>query len=271
MTATADTSGSNVAVAARVWNFLLGGKDNYESDRIVARELLALMPDADTTALSGRAFLAKAIEYIVAAGVEQVVDLGFGLPMPPRLENTHDVARRINRSVRVIYLDTDPVVLAHGRALLHHPGGAIVDADIRDPKHVLDLLRGEQVDFTRPVGLVLTSVLHHLSDDEDPAAIVDVLRTALPAGSFLVMSHLCVETMQSYRAAAATALFSKLGAFHPRSLNQISNLFDGAELVGPGVVEASAHWRPGERSQADHPPKRGWQLIGGVARVPDHD
>jgi O-methyltransferase involved in polyketide biosynthesis len=223
---------------ARVYDFWLGGKDNYEVDREEAVRLQRLMPRLDLrlVARENRGFLRRAVGYLAAAGVGQFLDLGAGLPTG---DNTHQIAQRVHPAARVVYVDTDPIVLAHGRALLavdEHT--AIAEADLRSPKDVLD--HGEVarlIDFDRPVGVLLVAVLHFLSDERAGELVARVVERAAP-GSYLVISH-GLRTPATERVAAVYAAAEAT----VRSRQEIAAFFEGLELVEPGLVPLS-DWRP---------------------------
>jgi hypothetical protein len=229
---------------ARIYDFLLDGKDNYAVDREAAGTILAVAPEVRDMARANRAFLARAVRYLARdAGIRQFLDIGTGIPTEP---NTHEVAQQAAPGSRVVYVDNDPVVLAHARALLNSgPYGqcAYVNADLRDPGKILGQAR-TLLDFSRPVGLLLVAVLHFIPDDDGPASLAAAYRDALPPGSFLVISHGTADFHDAAVAGTAAAAYDKATAplvLRPRPA--IAALFGGATLVPPGLVQAPL-WRP---------------------------
>ncbi|MEV6837757.1 SAM-dependent methyltransferase [Streptomyces sp. NPDC051133] len=244
---------------ARIYDYLLGGTENYEADRRAADELAAAAPEVRIGVRANRAFLHRAVRYVVGHGIRQVLDIGAGLPTAP---NVHEVAQESAPEVRVAYVDNDPIVAARGSALLSRSGTtSITLGDVRDPRSVLEHpgVR-EVIDFGRPVALCLVAVLHFVTDAERPARILAALRHALPAGSFLVLSH---ATGDFADRSAAQAVYSKATAgLHLRSRAQIERFFDGFEPVEPGLTQVP-FWRP----DAPPPPRSGEiGFYGGVAR-----
>jgi hypothetical protein len=237
---------TTVAHPARVYNYWLGGKDNFEADRQVGEQTKAAYPDIVRGVQAQRAFLASAVRYLVTrAGVRQFLDIGTGLPVA---NNTHEVAQSLAPQTRVVYVDNDPMVLAHARALLTStPEGACayLDADLRDTGTVLQAASG-LLDFTQPVAVMLIGILHLIPDNDDPAGIVARLTGALPPGSWLAIAHPAsdvapdkVATMTSrYNERVATAATLRTHA-------EISAFFAGTDLLPPGVVQYQ-QWHPGE-------------------------
>lgn len=224
---------------ARVYDCLLGGKDNFEVDREHAAELLKRLPQAERLARENRHFLMRAVRFLAEeAGVAQFIDIGAGLPTA---DNTHQVAQRTNPDARVVYADNDPHVLAHGRALLAGQGAtAVVQADMRDPEAIFSHAGTRQlIDFTRPVAVLLVSVLHLVAGDE-AAELTGYWRRTLPRGSHLVISH--AEDRPALRR-AAELYQERLGTGTLRTRDEIVALFEGFELVPPGVVGLPV-WRP---------------------------
>ncbi|GGO91223.1 SAM-dependent methyltransferase [Wenjunlia tyrosinilytica] len=248
---------------ARVYDAILGGKDNYAADRAVAAQTQRIVPEIRDVARDNRAMLGRAVRYMVKAGIRQLVDLGSGLPTA---QNTHEVAQSVASDTRVVYVDNDPVVSAHGRALLaENDRTTVVTADLRRPKAVLDHpdLRAA-IDFDRPVGMMLVSVIHYLNDNEDPTGIVRAYTNALAPGSHLFLTHFCAGTPEAL--ALEQALLSGLGTGRFRSTKQIAAYFDGLDLVPPGVVHLP-QWRPegGVRRPLTIAQRL---MVGGLARKP---
>ncbi|MER5300796.1 SAM-dependent methyltransferase [Streptomyces lasiicapitis] len=244
---------------ARIYDYLLGGKDNYEVDRRAGEALAAAAPEARIGVRANRAFLQRAVRHVVGSGVRQILDIGTGLPTSP---NVHETAQETAPDVRVAYVDNDPIVHAHANALLSSSGtSSTVLADLRDPQAVVDHPDVRKViDFDEPVALLLVAVLHFLTDAEQPRRIVADLRDALPAGSFLVLSH---ATGDFADRRAAQAVYSKATAtLNLRSRAEVEPFFDGFELVEPGLAQVP-FWRPDAP-----PPARSGEIgfYGGVAR-----
>ncbi|MEU6773782.1 SAM-dependent methyltransferase [Streptomyces sp. NPDC046759] len=244
---------------ARIYDYLLGGKDNYEVDQLAGDELAAAAPEVRIGVRANRAFLQRAVRHVVRSGVRQILDIGTGLPTSP---NVHEVAQEVAPDVRVAYVDNDPIVAAHGNALLSRSGRtSIVLGDLRDPASVLGHPEVRKIlDFGQPVALLLVAVLHFLTDAERPGEIVATLRDALPAGSWLVLSHATADFADR---SAAQAVYNKATAsLSPRTHAEIERFFDGFELVEPGLAQVP-FWRPD-----GPPPPRSGEIgfYGGVAR-----
>ncbi|MFF5860298.1 SAM-dependent methyltransferase [Streptomyces sp. NPDC012751] len=244
---------------ARIYDYLLGGKDNYEVDQEAGDRLAAAAPEARIGVRANRAFLQRAVRYVVGSGVRQILDIGTGLPTSP---NVHEVAQQVAPDVRVAYVDNDPIVAAHGNALLSRSGTTrIVLGDLRDPRTVLDHPDVRQlIDFEQPVALLLVAILHFLSEADRPAEIVATLRDALPAGSFLVLSHATGDFAD--RSDAQAVYTNATASLNLRTRAQVERFFDGFELVEPGLAQVP-FWRPDTP-----PPPRSDEIgfYGGVAR-----
>ncbi len=231
---------------ARIYDYFLGGKDNFAADRATAAKVLESWGTVRTAARENRAFLGRAVRYLTAeAGIAQFLDVGTGLPSA---NNVHDVAQAVNPAARVVYADNDPIVLAHARALLAsgpHGVTAYLDADIRAPERILaDPVTRATLDFTRPIALMLVAVLHFIPDEDEPQRIVRTLVDALPSGSYVVASHATAEHNPGGLAGAGRA-YSEGGMRGAiRTSAEFAELvFTGLELVEPGVVLVS-EWRP---------------------------
>ncbi|WP_326627954.1 SAM-dependent methyltransferase [Nonomuraea fuscirosea] len=231
----------NIPHSARVYDYWLGGKDNFEADRRVAEQTMAAVPGIRESARNNRAFLGRAVRHLARLGVRQFLDLGTGIPSQG---NTHEVAQAEAPDARVVYVDNDPIVMAHARALLTStPEGrtAYIEADVREPRTILkhpDVLG--TLDFDQPIALVMVAILMHISDDDDPGGLVKAYAQALPPGSFLVLSHLTLdlvskETAEDYLEATRPQAMHRT----PRTGEQIARYFDGFELVEPGLVAVS--------------------------------
>ncbi|AGL19963.1 SAM-dependent methyltransferase [Actinoplanes sp. N902-109] len=257
---------TSVAHPARRYNYWLGGKDNFAADRASGDAIEAAMPGIRLMAVENRMFLGRAVEYLAGQGIRQFLDIGTGIPAPG---NTHDVAQAIQPTTRTVYVDNDPIVLTHARALITSgPEGAIayIDADLRDPDAILqhpDL--ATTLDFTEPIALLLVAVLHFIRDDEDPQGIIDKLVGALPSGSYVVASHSTWEYQSSDAIAELTAN-NKDGRFVPRTGKRLAELLDGLEFVEPGLVSVS-RWRA-DKEPRPRPSIEAVSCNGVVARVP---
>ena len=256
---------TTVAHSARIWNYWLGGKDNYPVDREVGDQIRQLHPDIGDYARADRAFLARAVRYLAAeAGIRQFLDIGTGLPTA---NNTHQIAQSVAPGSRIVYVDNDPLVLVHARALLtSDPEGvtAYIDADLHDPGTIL-AAAAESLDFTRPVALTLLGVVNFISDDDEAYSIVHRLVDAVPSGSYLVVSH-TITSPATTAMDAAVAFWNEHGTpkLTQRTPGQVARLFDGLELLEPGVVSCS-RWRP-EATPFGEPAEVA--LYGGVGRKP---
>ncbi|HEY6498139.1 MAG TPA: SAM-dependent methyltransferase [Streptosporangiaceae bacterium] len=252
---------------ARMYDYFLGGKDNFAADRAIATQVLDSWGSVRTAVRENRAFLGRAVKYLAGeAGISQFLDLGTGLPSA---NNVHEVAQAINPEARVVYADNDPIVLAHARALLASgPRGvtAYLDADVRNPDTILaNPIVRDTLDFGMPIALMLVAVLHFLPDEDDPRQIVQTLVDALPPGSYLVASHATAEHNPEGLSGAGRA-YSQGGMRGAiRNSDEFGELaFDGLELVDPGVVLVS-EWRPEEPIR---PMPSEVNTYGGVARKP---
>jgi hypothetical protein len=257
---------TGVPQVARVYDYWLDGKDNFAADRVVGEETLAVFPGIRLSAQANRAFLRRTVRYLAGGeGIRQFLDIGTGLPAA---DNTHEVAQAVARDSRVVYVDNDPLVLAHARALLtSNPDGvtAYLDADLRDTDTILEHA-AKTLDFARPVGIMLLAMLHYIPDLAEARQIVNRLMAAVPAGSFLVMSHAGTDLLPDDVAAFEKSLNAHLApeqrhVARPRDL--VSGFFDGLQLLEPGLVRVS-DWRPDSPEEAATPTI----LWGGVARKP---
>jgi hypothetical protein len=247
---------------ARVYDAILGGKDNFAVDRTVANEAVKTMGDGGNGARLNRAALGRAVRFMVGHGVTQFLDLGSGLPT---VQNTHQIAQAINRAARVVYVDNDPTVYLHGQALLADDASTIVVlADVRTPDKLLGMKEvAGFLDFGQPIGLILNAVIHHLLDEEDPYGVVDCYKQALPSGSYMQLTHFCDESPEAH--ASAEVLRRSLGRGQVRSREEITQFFDGLDLVRPGVVFLP-WWRPDSLPNEAEP--GGTFMLCGVARKP---
>ncbi|MEU5211077.1 SAM-dependent methyltransferase [Streptomyces sp. NPDC020742] len=236
---------------ARMYDYYLGGWDNYEVDRVAAERVIEVHPQVRLSARANRAFLRRAVRDLVGGGIRQLVDVGTGIPTSP---NTHEVAHETAPDTRVVYIDNDPIVATHaGARLANTPHTGFVLGDVRDPGAILDhpTVR-ELIDFDRPVALLMVAVLHFIRDDEDPAGLIAAFAERLPAGSHLVLSHATDEPYEAYeagrtdevaRAGVEDVYKSATASLHLRSKARIEPLFGPFTLLDPGVVRVPL-WRP---------------------------
>jgi hypothetical protein len=253
----------SVPHSARIWNYWLGGKDNFAVDRAAGDQFRTTFPGVDQVARASRRFLVRSIAYLAGeAGIRQFLDVGTGLPTA---DNTHEVAQRIAPESHVVYVDNDPLVLVHARALLTgHPKGATdyLDADLRDPERILREA-ARTLDFTRPVALVLSGVLGHVADTGDARDIVRRLMDPLPSGSYLSLND-GTSVVAGAEADKALDEYADTGAvpYRNRTPEEIAGFFAGLELVDPGVVSVP-HWRPEPGAEPQDV-----DAFGGVGRKP---
>jgi S-adenosyl methyltransferase len=255
---------TGVPHVARVYDYWLRGKDNFTADRLVGDETIAAFPGIRLSAQANRAFLRRTVRYLAAsAGIRQFLDIGTGLPTA---DNTHEVSQAAAPVSRVVYVDNDPLVLAHARALLtSKPEGVTdyLDADLRDTGTILEQAAGT-LDFSRPVAIMLLAILHYLPDVAEARRIVARLTGAVPAGSFLVISHAGSDLLPGEVAAFEESLNGHLPAQQhhvARPGDVVRGFFDGLQLLEPGLVRVS-DWRPDSPEEATAPTI----LWGGVAR-----
>jgi len=254
---------TSVAHSARVYDYLLGGKDNFAADRDAGDQMIAILPNVVSGSRMNRAFLARAVRYLVAdCGIRQFLDIGTGIPSAG---NTHEVAQAIAPQARVVYVDNDPIVLAHARALLIGTPEGLVDylhADLRDPGKILPAA-ARTLDFSQPIALMMLMVLHMIPDADGPHAIVARLLSALPHGSYLVLSHPPSDILPDNVAEVQHRLNERLGpgqSMTARSRDEVARFFCGLELVPPGLVQVH-HWRTDGRLDPDAPASI-WCAVG---------
>jgi SAM-dependent methyltransferase len=247
-----------------MYDYYLGGRDNYEVDRDAAHRVLEIAPDTVDSARANRDFLRRAVRHLAESGVRQIIDIGTGIPTSP---NTHEIAHSVSPDIRVAYVDNDPIVATHADARLLGSGNTgFFLGDVRDPGSILGHPTiGELIDVREPVALMLVSVLHFIPDEDDPAGLLAAYRDALAPGSHLVLSH---GTADLHREAAEEALevYRKLTVnVRLRSHAEVTALFDGFELIEPGLVQVPL-WHP------DGPPPTAEELrkvavYGGIGRL----
>ena len=254
----------SVAHIARIQDYWLGGKDHFEADRIAGDEAIAQLPDMVASVRNTRAFLGRTVRFLTEEkGIRQFLDVGTGIPTAA---NTHEVAQRSAPESRIVYVDNDPMVLAHARALLtSSPEGkcSYIDADIREPQKIVSAA-ADVLDFTKPIGVVLMAVLQFVPDDDDPYGLVRRLMATVPGGSYLVISHPASDIQAAAMAGMATRLNQLMAQrVKPRSKAEVTAFFDGLDLVDPGVVRCP-EWRP-DRPEDAAGKSTMW---GGVAEKP---
>jgi O-methyltransferase involved in polyketide biosynthesis len=236
---------TTVPHSARVWNYLLGGKDNYAVDREIADRYQRIFPEIVAIARADRAFLGRAVRHVAGAGIRQFLDIGTGLPT---MDNTHEVAQRVAPQSRIVYVDNDPLVLVHAQAIMTStPEGACnyIDADLREPGKILQRAAAT-LDFTRPVAIMLLGILHYIDDFDEARGVVMRLLDAAPPGSYLALTHATLEIGGPPAAQAeAQQVWNEKATetMTPRNRREITRFFDGLELLEPGVVSMS-RWRP---------------------------
>ena len=254
---------TSVAHSARVYNYLLGGKDHFAADRDAGDQMIAALPNVVSGSRMNRAFLARAVRYLVTeCGIRQFLDIGTGIPSA---NNTHEVAQAIAPEARIVYVDNDPIVLAHARALLTGtPEGSVafLRADLRGPEEILGAAAAT-LDFSQPVALMMLMVLHMVPDADDPYGIVDRLLNALPQGSYLALSHPPSDVLPEGVAKVQQRFNARLGTgqfMTARSRDEVTRFFGGLELVPPGLVQVH-QWRP-DGPTDPHAPASIWCAVG---------
>lgn len=246
--------------AARVYDYFLGGSHNFAVDRALAQEILRMTPSLGETMRAGRSFLRRTVQFLAAAGIRQYLDIGSGIPT---VGNVHEIAQRADPQARIVYVDIEPVAVAHSRDILAgNDRVAVVQADLREPEVILaDPQLHRLLDLTRPVAVLLAGVLHFIPDSDDPTAIVARLRDAVAPGSFLAISHATYED-QPEEVIRAQALSGRTATeITLRSRAEIVEMFRGFTLVDPGVVFLPL-WHPDPGDDIDHPERYG--AFGGV-------
>jgi O-methyltransferase involved in polyketide biosynthesis len=247
---------------ARVYNFWLGGKDNFAADRKAAEQVMRLLPGIVAGVRANRAFLVQTVQYLSGQGIRQFLDVGTGLPAP---NNTHEVAQRLAPDSRIVYVDHDPMVVTHAEALLRSsPEGrcAYVESDLRDADFILNKA-SDTLDFSQPVGLMLLAILQLVPDDAEAQQIVAELAARLVPGSYIAISHMTADFAPE-SVMSATRAYNDMAPdpVTPRTQAQVTALFGGRELIKPGVVSVS-RWRP-DAADDDQEPV---DLYGAIARV----
>jgi S-adenosyl methyltransferase len=254
-----ETFRPDIPTPARIYDYLLGGKDNYPVDREVGESMIAQLPNVRLAVRWNRAFLRRVVRYLVnEAGIKQIIDVGAGLPSAG---NTHEVARDANPRTRVVYVDHDPIVLAHARRMLHGvPGAAIIAQDMLQPDTILaDSALRELVDFGEPVALLFLSILHFVADESDPAGIIARLLARFPAGSFVAISHATPDTVPEVNDVERVFDESTTPA-HVRTREQVSRLVAGMEIIEPGLTWPPL-WRPDPGDELPANPEESYYCV----------
>jgi hypothetical protein len=242
---------------ARMYDYYLGGTDNFESDRVAAREVIAANPEVKALARANRDFMVRAVRFMSEQGVRQFIDLGTGIPTSP---NVHEIAGETHPA-RVVYVDHDPIVMAHNRALLEtRPGVLTVQADLRRPANILNHPGVQRlIDFDEPFGLLIVSVFHFVSDADDPVGIIGRFRSVMAPGSYLAMSVITNEGLSADDIDRIQATYTRTGASPTgRSRARIQEMFTGFDLAEPGLTTVQS-WR------ANTPETRA-RLLAGVGQ-----
>jgi hypothetical protein len=255
-----DTTVPNVA---RIYDYLLGGKDNYAADRAAAEEIARLIPGSARAARQNRAFMRRVVHYLAGqAGIRQFIDLGSGLPT---MDNVHQVARRAAPGARVVYADFDPVVIAHANALMADDNVAIVKADLRNPDDILGHPQVRKlVDFSQPAAVLMIAILHFIADSSRPLWITEQFMRRLAPGSYLALSHVTDDDVPAGQNKAAQEVYGGATApVIPRPHGEIMRFFGGMTLLEPGLVDIGAWPSP----SPGYKPGRPRLIYGGIARA----
>ena len=253
----------NIPSTARIYDYLLGGKDNFASDRAAAEAVLNMLPESRQMAKDNRAFLGRAVRHLAESGITQYLDIGAGLPTQ---ENVHQVALAANPDARIVYVDNDPIVLVHARALLAgNPNTTVLKGDLHSPDEIIDAA-AEHLDFTKPVAVLLVAVLHFFPDDEETYAIVDSIRARLAPGSAVVVSHVHVGDYSTQVVDEGKAVYATTatGSLVGRTTPQVRRYLEGTTVLEPGVVPVEA-WHPEHGEVEIDLTKAG--VLGGVGIV----
>ena len=254
------------ASIARVYDWWLGGEHNFRVDQDAARAMIAVEPKARAIARAYRAFLIRAVRYLAGeAGIRQFLDVGSGIPTA---QNVHQVAQETSPGARVVYVDNDDVAVAHSKLLLDgNPDATIIHADLRDPQTILEHPETRRlIDFTQPVGLLLAAVLHFIPDSDDPGRILAALREPLAPGSYIAISHASSDSIPEVAESYASAYRSRIAANSTfRSRAEIAGLFEGTDLLEPGLVWVP-EWRPDSPADVPEDPSAFWG-VAGVGKV----
>ena len=253
---------TSVAHPARVYDYWLGGKDNFAADRKAAEEVIAIRPAMRRDIRANREMLRRAVWHLAAeADLRQFLDIGTGIPTSP---NVHEVVQSVTPEAHVVYVDNDPIVLSHARALLAStPEGMTdyIDADLREPDNILEQA-ARTLDFTEPVGIVIVGTLHLITDEEDPYAIVARLMAATVPGSYLLISHPAIDVEAETAARVQTSYNQNVATtMTRRTRDEVARFFEGLEIQEPGIVQHH-RWRPEPGAKVDDYEVPGWSVLG---------
>ena len=250
-----------VPSAARVYDYLLGGAHNFDADRIVGEKVLSVQPNGRQIARSNRAFMSRSVRFMVACGIRQFLDLGSGIPT---VGNVHEIAQHADPDCRVVYVDHDPIAVAHSQLILEgNPLAKVVDADLTEPRTVLKNSTVRNfLDFSKPIGLLMVAVFHFVPDAKNPGDIVRTYVDAIPSGSYVAISHLTADQMAEQMAGVVEAMKHSRDPMYFRGYADVVALFDGLDVVEPGVVSAPL-WR---KDYGEDLNQEG--VYAGVARTP---
>lgn len=256
---------TTVASGARTYDYLLGGSHNFAADRTMAEQVESAVPGIRAAARLNRAFLARAVRFMIGAGIRQFLDIGSGIPT---VGNVHEIAQREDPACRVVYVDRDPIAVAHSELMLNgNRRAAMVEADMREPGSILDHPTTRRlIDFDEPLGLLFLLVLHWIPDEADPGGLVAHYRDALPGGSHLAITHMTDDLQVDKITAVAGIVRDNRGAgqVHPRTRAEITALFGDFALVPPGLVPTGT-WRPGGIGDIAEDPEMNELSFAGVA------
>jgi SAM-dependent methyltransferase len=250
---------------ARAYDYLLGGGHNFLADRQLAKQLMTMLPGTRQIALTGRALLRRVVLFMISAGVRQFLDVGSGIPT---VGNVHEIAQRANPEAHVVYVDIDPVAVAHSNMLLEGNSRAVaIQGDLAEPDSILGHQKTHRMlDFTQPIGLLLLSVINFLPDDPDPKQLLARYRQALASGSYIAMTNVASDIRPVEIKAVLDMVKETPNQFYPRTLEQFTAFFEGLELLEPGVVPL-VRWRPEPQAEFADGPERD-QVLAGVGRKP---
>ncbi|AHI01595.1 SAM-dependent methyltransferase [Kutzneria viridogrisea] len=249
--------------AARLYDYLLDGSYNFEADRALAARFMAALPGSRDVARLNRAFLRRAVLFLLEAGVRQFLDIGSGIPTAG---NVHEVAQHVDPAARVVYVDNEPVAVAHSQLILEdNPNATVIKADLTEPESILHAEPTRQLlDFSRPIGLLMVGVFHFVPLEADAAGFVRRYREVLAPGSYLAMSHFTADSKPAEMASMVEVMRHSANPIHPRSRAQFAELFADFELVEPGIVP-TALWRP-EAPEELGPDVAHDEILAGVGR-----
>jgi hypothetical protein len=255
----------NLPSAARIYDYMLGGEHNFAADREIAERFATALPGSRDIARLNRDFLRRAVLFMISAGVRQFLDIGSGIPT---FGNVHEIAQRAEPESRVVYVDIDPVAVAHSVLILNgNDRAAAIQADLTQPEVILHHPTTRRLlDFELPLGLLMVAVLHFIPESKDPGGLLARYRDRLAPGSYLTLSHFTADTRPAEMAAMVEVMKGSKDPLYPRSRQRFTELFAGFEMVEPGVV-STALWRPDSGADREDRPERD-QVLAGVSRRP---